>query len=240
MEEGGKIISLTIQVPKNLQKRAPIIVVGSLLHHVSPSCGWCGPALPRLLATYLTVAAHNGAHPHPATLPRVDCNSNVRRLGLVVVVQSHLLSEPARGQPLAVPDGLDGDIAHPLKQVHLVGHRAQRQKDAGTRCSGRHCDTFLLSISPFSPIFPHFPPFSPIFPHFPPFPPIFPWTCGSVHPPPRPPRAGKIFFGVLAQRYPHFSTKNLQILTGGSTFPHFSYLEQFSNGITRSLPAAGN
>ena len=69
VEEGGKLISFAIQVPKNLQKWAPIIVVGSLLHHVSPSCGWCGPALPYLLATYLTVVAQDGAHVLPrATL----------------------------------------------------------------------------------------------------------------------------------------------------------------------------
>ena len=88
---------------------------------------------------------------------------------------------------------------------------------------------------------PHFPPisppFSPIFPHFPPF------FLGHVtqYTPPQPPRAReKWFFGVLAHRYPHFSTKNLQILTVGPILPHFSNLEQFSGGITRSLPAAGN
>ena len=80
----------------------------------------------------------------------------------------------------------------------------------------------------------HFPPFSPIFPHF-------SSDMWLTTPPQQPPRAReKWFFGVFAHRYPHFSTKNLQILTVGPIFPHFSYLEQFSGGITRSLPAAGN
>ena len=73
----------------------------------------------------------------------------------------------------------------------------------------------------FSPIFPHFPPFLPIFPHFPPF------FLGHVaqYTPPQPPGPGKsVFWGVLAQLYPHFSTKNLQILNVGPIFPHFSYL----------------
>ena len=78
------------------------------------------------------------------------------------------------------------------------------------------------------PFTPHFPPFFPISPHFPPF------FLGHVaqYTPPQPPRAReKWFFGVLVNRYPHFSTKNLQILTVGPIFPHFSYLEQFSGGI---------
>ena len=57
----------------------------------------------------------------------------------------------------------------------------------------------------FSCLHPHFPPFSPISPHFPPF---FPGHVAQFTPPPQPPRArGKFFWGVLAQRYPHFSTK---------------------------------
>ena len=64
--EDCKTIQLPTNVAKFLQTQAPILVLGSVFHHVVLSCGWYGRTLLHLLAAYVIAAAHNGAHVLPS------------------------------------------------------------------------------------------------------------------------------------------------------------------------------
>ena len=85
-------------------------------------------------------------------------------------------------------------------------------------------------VTHLSCLHPDYAPFPPIFPHF-------PSDMWLSTPPHSPPGQGKVFFGGFGATLPPFFHKKSANSHSRFHFPHFSYLEQFSNS---SLPAAGN